>query len=172
MDLNLDIGSFEVPLKSLNGDPIAVNGSETPGKGTIRLSLRSFPFAYSMCGWMYRLSHGIMSATWKRRYVVLLEKRLLYFDDPAELNVLKGSIECAAITAIKEETIKGVNHFSIFYGAGKEKWDIRFVEEDTPDIVAMWKRKISRSCSRLTSGGINAFQEGKHASAGLAMSKK
>ena len=156
-DLTLDIGSFRTPLKGVNGEAIPVNGHETPGKGRLNISLRMPKFAYTMCGYMYRLSHSMMSSSWKKRYFILVEKKLHYFEDPAELNSTKGHINCCNVTSIKRDKTKGIDHFTIFYGSGKDKWDIRFVEEDTLDIVEMWKRKISRSC-RISSAGTDEFR--------------
>ena len=146
VDLSLDIGSYHAPLKGLNGDPLSINGSNTVGKGKLNLSLRMPPLAYTMCGWVLRLSHAMMSASWKKRYFILADKKLFYFDDPSELNVVKGAIDCSTISAIKAEKTKGIEHFTICYGSGKDKWDIRFVDDDSLQVVKMWKRKISRSC--------------------------
>jgi hypothetical protein len=157
IDLSLDIGSFSAPLKGVTGEAISVNGSETPGKGKLLLSLRMPPLAYTMCGWMYRLSHAMMSQSWKKRYFVLTDKKLYYFDSAAELNVVKGMIQCNTVTAIKSEKTKGVDYFSISYGTGKDKWDVRFVEEDGRDVVDMWKRKMSRSC-HVAAGGTDVFR--------------
>lgn len=158
LELTLDIGSFRAPLKGVNGEAISINGQDTPGKGKLNLSLRMPALAYTMCGWMYRLSHAMMSASWKKRYFILADKKLYYFEDPAELHVVKGVIECNLITAIKcEKTNKGVEHFTIAYGSGKDKWDVRFLEEDGQDVVAMWKRKVSRSC-RIAASGVDAFR--------------
>lgn len=157
MELNLDVGSFHVPLKNVLGEPISITGSDTPGKGKLCLSLRMPSLAYTMCGFVKRLSHAIMSASWKKRYFILADKKLYYFDDPAELNIVKGVIDCRSITSIKEEKTKGVEHFAIYYGSGKDKWNIKFEEDDDPSVVAMWKRKIARSCNCITAGAINVF---------------
>lgn len=158
LDLCLDIGSFHVPLKAINGEIININGSEVPGKGKLNISMRMPPLVYTMCGFVLRLSHSMMSAAWKKRYFVLADKKLYYYDDPGELNVVKGVIDCNSVTSIKEEKTKGVDHFTISYGSGKEKWEIKFADEDTPDVIEMWKRKIARSCDHIPAGGTNVFQ--------------
>lgn len=87
-----------------NGKPL-VGAGTTPmtGKGTITFSIRLPSLAYNMCGWVYKNSSGLMTkGTLKKRWMVLYDFKLKYFDSQYTLDEVRGEINCGDITGLVE----------------------------------------------------------------------
>jgi hypothetical protein len=128
--------------------------------GTMLLSVALCPFAYGMCGYMYRLSHELLSSKWKRRWFVLCDMVLYYYDDPDDVGTLKGSLDLGTVTSIVQGAPRAKDevHYELIgktTDGDAANWAIRFLEDDPRATQEMWKRKISRSCHYIT--GTNAF---------------
>jgi len=143
------IESLSVHITDGAGKPLIAPGSQTmEGKGKISFSLRLPSLAYSMCGWLWKASTGLMSkGSWKKRWVILAEFKLSYYEGPFNLHEVKDTISCTDITSIVEEdTKKDGKAIRISYGRGKDYWLLRW-DTDAPEYVhKMWLRKLLRSC--------------------------
>lgn len=106
----------------------------------------------SMCGWMYKASAAMMSkGALKKRWVVLSDYRLSYYDSPTALHEHKGDINCAEVVSIVVETNKKDGEvWRINYGkGGKENWVVKVDDEAPRYIKNMWMRKLIRSCPQV-----------------------
>ena len=106
----------------------------------------------SMCGWMLKASTGLMTkGSMKRRWVILTDYTLHYFESPFSLHESKGEIQCAEVTSLVEETSKKDGCvWRICYGkAGREQWTVQVDPEAPPHIHRMWWRKLVRSCPQV-----------------------
>lgn len=132
------------------------------GKGILLMSISLCPFAYSMCGWIERLSHEMLTYKWKKRWFILCDMVLYYYDDPNDVSTLKGALDLSTVVSITEQNKKGDICYEL---SGKTTsneeavWSVRFLDNDTNKVKEMWKRKISRSCHYIT--GSNAFPSDK-----------
>jgi hypothetical protein len=154
VSLTLDVGSFKYPIKTIDGNPYSVSKANIAGKGKLKIQMCLPHFAYSMCGWIERVSREVLGSMWKRRYFVLCDRKLTYFDKIDEMQTVKKSADCKTVVSITSSSFKGDACFCIQFGteasnkiaSTDNRWTIRFVPEDSPQRVAMWMRKISRSC--------------------------
>ena len=56
-----------------------------------------------MCGWVYKASAGLMSkGAMKKRWLILADMRLTYYESPLSLEEVKDELSCADITAVAE----------------------------------------------------------------------
>jgi hypothetical protein len=109
-------------------------------------------FVCSMAGWMYKASDSLMhKGAMKKRWVVLADYRLSYFEGPTALHENKGDINCADVVSIAVETSKKDGEvWRINFGkGGKEHWVLKVDETAPPHIKAMWMRKLVRSCPQV-----------------------
>lgn len=132
--------------------------TKASSSGMLLMSISICPFAYSMCGWIERLSYELLSSKWKKRWFILCDMVLYYYDDPNDVGSLKGALDLGTVVSITEENKKGDICYELkgkTTDGADATWDIRFIESDPKDVVEMWKRKISRSCNFIT--GTNVF---------------
>lgn len=101
----------------------------------------------------------MLSTKWKKRWFVLCDMVLYYYDDPNDVGILKGSLDLGTVTSITQEyRSKDEVYYELVgktTGGEAATWDIKFMEDEPKAFSEMWKRKISRSCHCIT--GINAF---------------
>lgn len=101
------LGNYDFQVSDGNGKPLVAAGT-TPmaGKGTITFSIRVPSLAYNMCGWVYKNSTGLMTkGQLKKRWMVLYDFKLKYFDSQFTLDEVRGEINCADITGLVEARI-------------------------------------------------------------------
>jgi hypothetical protein len=155
--IKLDDGALYPLQNTVQAKGIQLNSVHC--RGVINFSMQISPFAYSMCGWMCRLSQEILHSVWKRRYFILMGHKLMYFVTPNELNTIRGHIDCSTITSITAEVSKGGTFYKINYGqSGKEHWSIKFTDDSSIEEISMWMRKIGRCCTKIPSNGVNDFK--------------
>lgn len=96
-----------------------------------------------MCGWMWKLSTGLTHASkWVKRWVVLLDFKLTYYEGPMDMAKERGHILCDDILRINYDG----DYIEVFYGDGeKDFWALRTVEDEPLQIQKMWLRKLLRS---------------------------
>jgi len=120
-------------------------------KGTITMNVTLMDRTYSMCGWLYKVSESMLSNAWKKRWFVLINGQLQYYNTDTALEVPKNIIPCADVTSIKEETYKGRDGLKISFktGGSENSWIIDCDELEDKMIKLMWIRKIYRNCVQL-----------------------
>jgi hypothetical protein len=101
-----------------------------------------------MCGWLWKVSESLLSNAWKRRWFILINQTIVYYNSDLALEQAKNIIPCGDITAIKEDTFKGRKGLKIIYNVqGREShWMVDFDENESKERKEMWLRKIKRSC--------------------------
>jgi hypothetical protein len=145
---DIPIGSFEIPVTDGAGKLMVGPASEVPtGKGFITFSLRLPSMPYTMCGWAYKMSGSLFSSSFKRRWVMLVDYELSYYEDQFTLKDCKGKLSCAEIQSITPDDVKGVKCLKLT--AGKEIWQIYWDPQEPVEIQRMWNRKLIRSCPRI-----------------------
>lgn len=116
-----------------------------------------------MAGWMLKASAAMMSkGAMKKRWVVLADYKLYYFESPLTMHEIKGEINCADVTAITEETSKKDGAvWKISYGkGGKEHWTVKVDGAEGPVVREMWWRKLCRSCPQVSDAELEAIRPG------------
>jgi hypothetical protein len=101
---DVPLASYEFAVSDGNGKPLVAPGTTTlPGKGTISYSIRIPSLAYNMCGWVLKNSTGLMTkGVLKKRWMVLVDFKLKYFDSQFSLDEVRGEIHCSDITSLIE----------------------------------------------------------------------
>lgn len=101
---DVQLTSYDFPVSDGNGKPLVAPGTTTlPGKGTITFALRVPSLAYNMCGWVLKNSTGLMTkGALKKRWMVLYDFKLRYFESQFSLDESRGEIHCSDITALLE----------------------------------------------------------------------
>lgn len=143
VDLTIPLHSqLLVPIVDENKQSLAtVRKAST---GVINVSITLPDPAYTMCGWLYKVSESLLSGgAWKKRWFVLVDDELQYFNSELQLEASKNVVVCNTITAIKEESHKGRQATKICYNGGD--WMIDWDENANAAINRMWLRKIYRS---------------------------
>lgn len=144
--LSLDIDSFKVPVFDQAGKALKIDATDTPGKGRLNISLKMSPYHISQSGWVMKLSGGLTSfltSTYKRRYFVLHDNSLEYFDDEFSLNSPRQRILPGDLSEISEKTDKaGKKTVTIHTRNVKDSWDIQWVDGESAQAVDTWMRKF------------------------------
>ena len=119
--------------------------------GSVTLNVTIPDPNYTMCGWLWKVSESLLSNAWKKRWFVLVDDQLQYYNSELQLEASKNIVLCANITSIKEEAHKGRQATRINYLAdGAETfWMLDWDENANAAIKRMWLRKIYRSSKRL-----------------------
>lgn len=103
---DISLTSYDFSVSDGNGKPLVAPGTTTlPGKGTITFALRVPSLAYNMCGWVLKNSTGLMTkGVLKKRWMVLFDFKLRYYDSQFSLDEPRGEVHCSDITALLEVT--------------------------------------------------------------------
>jgi hypothetical protein len=149
LELTLPLQNYLVKISDDKGDSVATVRRATTGNVTLTLS-RPNPAA-SMCGWLWKVSESLLSSAWKRRWFILINGQLQYFNTDVSLEQPKNVVNTKDVTGVTLEVYKGRSCIKIAYRAdGTETfWMVDFEENETPEIRAMWLRKIRCACPAL-----------------------
>jgi hypothetical protein len=111
---------------------------------SISVCVRMIHECISMSGWVQRASTTFLhGGEFKRRWMILVNQKLLCFEDPYTLNVSKGVIDIDQIYHISLN--KKDNSLVIQLGHdGKSCWTIRWDESESQVLQDMWHRKFKR----------------------------
>ena len=106
----------------------------------------------SCCGWIYKYSSSAlpgMPRVYKRRWLLLRDEQLEYYDDAYTLESPRYQIACKDVSIIEQiKDEKGVLDVLII-AFGKDNWQLKFIEDEMESIRYRWLRKISNSCVNL-----------------------
>lgn len=144
VDVTVPLKNNLVSIEDFNGK-IMVRRAAT---GTVTVNVHIADPSYSMCGWLWKVSEKLLAGNaWKKRWFVLVEGKLLYFNSELALEASKHIVNCERVTAIAEETFKGRTATKISYShdGSSNFWQLDFDEDVAADVKKMWQRKISRS---------------------------
>ena len=61
----------------------------------------------AMCGWLWKVSESILSNAWKRRWFILDNNGLSYYNHDLALDAVKNVVNCNDVVSIKEDSFKG-----------------------------------------------------------------
>lgn len=134
-----------VPLIDANKDSLVTVRKAATGKVTVTVT---FPDpAYSMCGWLWKVSESLLTNAWKKRWFVMVDGQLQYFNTDLMLDQPKNVVITKTISSIKEEAHKGRNATKVsFQVNGVDSfWMLDFDESAPKFIKNMWLRKFYRN---------------------------
>lgn len=116
--------------------------------GHLTMSLKMPTLTRSMSGWVQRASNAFMhSGELKRRWMVLMNQKLLCFEDPYTLHVSKGELDLRKMYSVAVNKADG--SLEIRFGQeGKNAWTIQWDEDEAEHIQEMWHRKFVRCVPR------------------------
>jgi len=125
--------------------------------GTVTVSVSIADPAYSTCGWLWKVSESMLSNAWKKRWFVLMNGELQYFNSELNLELKKHVIVGQTITSFKELPQKGRQATRIaFTSDAKDSfWDIDFDENQSNAIKRLWLRKLYRAASNIEKPVVN-----------------
>jgi hypothetical protein len=131
----------------LGNDLVPLDTVPLPPAGNISFTLRLAPLAYNMCGWMLRESEGLMTlGNMKRRWVILLDGVLLYYEDQYTLNDVKGVLILDEVTSLVPVKHKEGLALVLTHGPNQaDNWTIMWDPNEPLHINQMWERKLMRS---------------------------
>lgn len=100
-----------------------------------------------MCGWVLRESEGLMTlGSMKRRWVILLDGVLLYYEDQYTLNDCKGVLILDEVSEMKQVESKEGPAIMLTHGQNhSDTWTIRWDPSEPLKTNQMWERKLKRS---------------------------
>jgi hypothetical protein len=147
--ITLPISSLLVAVQDEKKENLA--NVRRAGTGQVTLSITVPDPNYTMCGWLWKVSESILSNAWKKRWFVLVDDQLQYYNSELLLEASKNVVMCHSITSIKEEAHKGRQATKITYTVdGTESfWMLDWDENANAAIKRMWLRKMYRSSSQL-----------------------
>lgn len=142
------LDSNQSPLVQAPRSPVI-----NPPRLTIGLSVS--PPAFSMCGWLWKVSESLLSKAFKKRWFVLMDGQLTYFNSDLCLEASKNIVNCSSVTSLKEDSYKGRHAWKLaFVANGVEScWLLDFDENESGAIKEMWLRKLRRCCPALHEAG-------------------
>lgn len=144
----LPIGNYSVPIHDATGKPLVTSGVDTPGKGTLAFSVKTGHRGSACSGWLWKVSSSTFSTAWKLRFFTLIDNTFTYYENEHTLHTIKGTLNCNEVTAVTEDKHKGSDCFILT--GGKEKWIMKFRDEETEDVRKRWMRVIIRNCPFVT----------------------
>ena len=163
----------DLPLKKNNtnihdmhGDILTINDCIIPEarkkiehkRGFISITLRLPALINNMCGFMYKLSSSVipgMPKSFKRRYMVLKEGLLVYFDDSFSLQDPRYEVWCQDVINIEEtfnHSKTEIETFSVTFGP--DSWTVKFDENMNTMVRKEWLRKIRFNCYNVNNKSI------------------
>lgn len=145
MDLTLPLAPLSVSVESPTGKPLIVQSARGEVKGTVSISLRVPSLLTSMCGWVKKMSDGLLTkGSYKKRWVVLIDNVLSYYEDPFTLDECKGKLRLVDITEIMG--VKGSEGVGIrlISDDANNVWTLAWDPEEPKEIRCMWSRKLFR----------------------------
>ena len=82
----------------------------------------------------------IASGQYKRRWMILVDKKLHCFQDPYNLNVNKGVIDLSAATAVVK-----LHQDTMNIHTKHDAWTIKWDTSEAKNIQVLWKRKFLKA---------------------------
>lgn len=159
-------GNIEVtlPLEKLVIAPLGKSGELLASirkgvRGAISLSLSAPDRDYSMCGFLWKVSESLLSGAWKRRWFVLLNGQLQYYNSELALDQPKNVVICKNVLSVSEETHKGRKCIKITYKSDNTEnyWLLGWDENESKAVKDMWLRKLYRCCSALNDPNLSSL---------------
>jgi hypothetical protein len=147
VDLHLPLGPFTVRVESALGQALAAQPCHPMATGVLNLSLRVPKLATTMCGWMLKMSAGLVTkGKYKRRWVILVDGVLSYYEDPFTLGERKGTLKLSEVSTVRNVGADGkaIKLSHVKGDAECAPWTVAWDEDDSLFIRKMWARKLLR----------------------------
>lgn len=154
---NLELQQSLIRIHDDKGNVLPIHDAMPIGKkcsrGSLQLTIRISTITRSMCGWIYKFSSSIIPGlprTFKRRWLVLSDDSLQYYDDMFTLNDPRYIIACKDVSLI-EQTIDETTGIldTVTIAFQRDSWYLKFIEEDSQFIRQRWLSKINQACYNL-----------------------
>lgn len=150
IELTIPLGSaMTLAVTDVGGAAVTLRRALT---GSITATINIADPRYSACGWLWKVSESLLSNAWKKRWFVLADGQLTYYNSEFALDQPKHTILGTQITAIGEEQYKGRNATKISYTWENTDtfWQLDFDEEAPPAMKSIWLRRLYRVASNVT----------------------
>lgn len=144
LNVSLPIGNFVNPIFDCMGKPIKLNKTGTAGKGMITFSIRLSPPGLSHSGWIMKKAGGLGAGGFKRRFMVLVDGALMYFDDNGSLDSPRHLLTPVEIEAVGVGVEKGVQVVTITTPDPRDSWTLQWVEGESTENKEKWMSKLTR----------------------------
>lgn len=98
-----------------------------------------------MSGWVQRASTSFLhGGEFKRRWMILINQKLLCYEDPYTLNNSKGEVDMNRLYHVSVD--KTTNSLVLQLGAGGKEglWTMKWDDGEADHLQAMWHRKFKR----------------------------
>ena len=143
VELTVPLHSLAVAVNDANGTAVTVRRAPT---GTVTINVNLCDRRYSCCGWLWKVSESLYTNAWKKRWFVLAEGQLTYYNSELALEQPKHAVIGSQITNISEEPHKGRDATKISYTWENTEtfWQLDFDEEAPSFMKAVWLRRIYR----------------------------
>jgi hypothetical protein len=115
------------------------------GSGTVTVSFTVLDPAFSISGHLYKVSESMLSNAWKKRWFVLADGQLQYFNSEYAMENSKNIVIMKSVTGLKTESYKGREGLKLSFtmADGKESfWMLDFDESVPPFLKRMWMKRI------------------------------
>lgn len=130
------------------------------GSGNITVSFTVLDPTASIAGNLYKVSESMLSNAWKKRWFVLADGQLQYFNSVYALENSKNIVIMKSASALKNESYKGREGMKLNYtmADGKEGfWMLDFDEATSPMLKRMWMQRIYANAPAIPDPAMQRF---------------
>ena len=103
VEVTVPLGKLKKSVTNATGEQLAFSRRATRGTVTLQLT-RPMP-AYTMCGWLWKVSESLLSNAWKKRWFNLVCGELTYCNTDLALDQTKNVVACATVTGITQVSL-------------------------------------------------------------------
>jgi len=135
----------------ITGTDVIPTGSKSPkSRGHLKVTLKLPVTSRSVCGWMYKYSSSAvigMPRSFKRRWMVLTDESLQYYDNLYSLDDPRYTVACKDVSLIENTSDESTGILeSMTVAFGRDSWQLKFVEEDDQFKREKWLNRITLCC--------------------------
>lgn len=142
-----------------NGQLVTVRKA---GAGSVTVSFNVLDPATSIAGHLYKVSESMLSNAWKKRWFVLADGQLQYFNSEYALENSKNIVLMKSVTGLKTESYKGREGMKLSFTMvdGKESfWMLDFDESIPPFMKRMWMQRIYANAPAIPDPSMERFSD-------------
>ncbi|KAJ1402927.1 hypothetical protein B484DRAFT_405263 [Ochromonadaceae sp. CCMP2298] len=150
VEVTVELQPLKVEVKGPDGRPLAVT-SRLP-KGSVTLMITRPLQSFNIASWVWK--KGATMGGWNRRWFVLLNGELTYYNSELGLDKPKATVSCRLITHIEETHTERGEGLKVFYtgamgGSSRVSWVLSFDEDMSKSIMKKWVRVLTNCCPTL-----------------------
>jgi len=144
VQVELPLMPLKLDIKDADGVSQATT-SRNP-MGTIKMMITRPLTSYNIAGYVWK--KGTYMGAWNRRWFILVNGELSYYNSEFALDKAKASIACRSVAAVVEESVKGRDCLKVSCsGAAGATWWLSFDEDLSSAVRRKWLRVLRRACN-------------------------